>query len=350
MTITSQQRLRKVALGQQPNHFPVLAFAGGYAARIYGLDLHRYYTDMEACYKCQKLSAEMHGYDDGPNYGWADWGGWEFGGEITFPESFRQFAPVVTPVAIRKPSDVEKLAVPEPAVAGANPNLLHFNRICRSDGLPAKIFGGTVTTYVGSIIGKERLLKWLYREPDALRTVYEKATEFILSTTDLMIAEFGASNCVAGFTAPLESNDVISSRHFEKFGLPYLNKVVDGMKKRGIEKFSLHMCGDHTQNLLLWSGIPLPERSTISVGSQMDIAKVADTFGHKHIIAGNISTTTLAVGSFDDVYQASKRCIETYRDLPGGYILMPACELPVLTPPLNVYAMVKAAKDLADSP
>jgi uroporphyrinogen decarboxylase len=343
--MTPRQRLQAVARGEKPDRVPVVIYAGSYTGRLCGVELAKYYSDADTCFKCQMLAAEMHGYDDGPHFGWAEWGGWEFGGEIHFPRTPSQFAPVVTPIAIDKPSDVEKLAVPDPATAGANPILRRFNHLCRSRGFPAKISGGTVTTYVGSIIGRDRLLRWYYREPEALRVVYEKATEFILATADMMIAEFGAENCSASFTAPLESNEVISPELFEKFGLIYTIRVLEGLKKRGVQRFSAHLCGDHNQNLPLWAGIPLPDRSTISVGSQVDVARAAEAFGHRHIIAGNLPTATLAVGDFDDVYNQARECIEKYRDLPGGYVLMPACELPLTTPPINVYAMVKASRD-----
>ncbi len=343
--LTSRQRLQAIARGEKPDRVPVFAYIGGYAARVYGMDIEKYYTDADACFKCQLLAAEMHGCDDGPRYGWADWGGWEFGGEIHFPRTYSHFAPVVTPINIKQPSDVENLVVPDPVTAGANPILLRFNRLCRSKGFPAKISGGTATTYVGSIIGKEKLLKWYYREPSALQIVYEKVTQFILATADMMISEFGASNCTASFVAPLESNDVISPDCFEKFGLVYLIKIMEGIKKRGVNRFSVHICGDHTQNLPLWASIPLPKRSTISIGSQMDVAQVAESFRHNHIIAGNVSTTTLATGTFEEVYSQSKNCLERYKNLPGGYILMPACELPILAPPLSVYAMLRAAQD-----
>ena len=342
--MTSRARLQAVSQGNRSDRVPVMAYAGAYAARMSGIDLLRYYTDADTCFKCQLLSAEVHGYDDGPRYGWADWGGWEFGGRISFPRDYSHFAPEVSPIAIDRPQDIENVKVPDPRTAGANPILLRFNRLCRSQGYPAKIPGGTVTTYVGSIIGKEKSLRWYQREPSALSIAYEKAVQFILATADMMIEEFGASNCSVSFVAPLESNDLISPEHFEKFGLSYLIKVVEALKQRGIPRFSLHICGNHMQNLPLWSRVELPARSTISVGSQMDIAKVAESFRHRHIIAGNVPTTVLATGSFDDVQTQARSCLEKYKDLPGGYILMPECELPLLTPPANVYAMLKAAR------
>ena len=38
-------------------------------------------------------------------------------------------------------------------------------------------------------------------------------------------------------------------------------------------------------------------------------------------------------------------CLEIGSRLPGGFVLMPACEMPVIAPPLNVQALVQAARD-----
>ena len=60
---------------------------------------------------------------------------------------------------------------------------------------------------------------------------------------------------------------------------------------------------------------------------------------------GNVSTSLLATGTYEEVYEEARRCIERGKDLPGGFALMPACEAPVTTPPLNIHALVKAAND-----
>ena len=85
----------------------------------------------------------------------------------------------------------------------------------------------------------------------------------------------------------------------------------------------------------------------VSIG-EMDLVKVAEAFDHRHIIGGNISTTLLAKGSAGEVYEESRKCIEVGRTLPGGFILMPACSLPLVTPPLNVHAMVEASRTLGN--
>ncbi len=343
--MTGRERIAALIRGEKTDRVPVMAFIGGYAARLAGISLKDYFTDIDQCVRVQLLAAELHGYDDAPNYGWADWGGWEFGGKIRFPENYIESAPRVEANVISSPEEAESLKVPDVRTAGVYPLQHRYNEAMRRLGLPAKICGGSVTNVVSGIAGKEKLLRWYNKEPQAVHILYRKAVELILKTAEATIADFGPENCAAGFAFPLDSNDLINRSLFERFVFPYQSEVNAGLMERGIRRFSVHICGNHRRNLEVWADIPLPPRSTISIGSQMDLVEVAGAFKNRHIVAGNLSTQLLNSGSYDEVYQAACRCIEIGRNLPGGYILMPACELPVTTPPLNVMAMVRAALD-----
>jgi len=342
--MSSAERLTALLEGGKPDRVPVMASVGGYAAMLYGLSLKDFYTDIEQCIKVQLLAKELHGYDDSPGYGWADWGGWEFGGAIAFPESYVEMAPRVVDNPVSRPSDVDRLRVPDPRSAGMFPLLMEFNRRMRVMGFDALLWAGSVTSVVSSIIGKERLLRWYIKEPEAVRTVYEKAAAFILKAADMITDEFGSRNCTARISAPMDSNNLISARIFESFALPYLKQVNQALMERGVKRFSVHICGNHEENLEAWTQLPWPPRTIFSIG-EMDIHRISEAFGHNHIIGGNISTTLLALGSHEEVFEAARFCIEQGKDLPGGFILMPACTVPVLAPPLNIQAMVKAARE-----
>jgi uroporphyrinogen decarboxylase len=88
-----------------------------------------------------------------------------------------------------------------------------------------------------------------------------------------------------------------------------------------------------------------PEGTFFSIGSELDLETTAEAFGHRHQIGGNLRTDLLAGGRYQEVYEAAWRCLEIGFGLPGGYALMPACETPVTAPPLNVQALVDAARD-----
>lgn len=166
----------------------------------------------------------------------------------------------------------------------------------------------------------------------------------MLKAAESAIQEFGA-NCSAACGAPLDSNDLISEKIFRTFALPRITKIDRWLMDRGVRRFSLHLCGNQMRNLEAWAEALWPDRTIISMGSEMDMVQVAEAFGHKHVTAGNVSTKVLAFGRFDEVYNESCRCIHRCKDLPEGFILMPACETPNVTPPVNLHAMVKAARE-----
>ena len=342
-TMTSKERLAALKKRMPLDRIPVLAYAGAYTARLAGLDIKTFYTDIDKSVKVQRLAKALHGYDDDIGYGWADWGGWEFGGEIRFPETEQECAPRTIRNPVTKPSDVDKLKIRDIRTAGMVPNLMALNRIVTAEGSPAKIKAGSVTSIVAGIIGKERLMRWFLKEPDAVRVVYEKATQFLLELADMVLDEFGGK-ASASISAPMDSNNLISGDIFRSFAFPWLKKINLHLMERGVNSFKVHICGNHRKNIHYWAELPWPPRTIFSIG-EMDINEVAQVFGKKHIIAGNVNTSILAVGTYDDVLEDSRRAIEQGKDLPGGFILMPACEMPVNTPPLNVHAMVQAARD-----
>lgn len=342
-TMTSRERLAALKRGDPIDRIPIMAYAGAYTARLAGLDLRTFYTDIEKSIQVQRLARELHGYDDDISYGWADWGGWEFGGEIHFPESYKECAPTTIRNPVTKPSDVDRLEVRDIRHAGMVPNLLSFNRIATAEGSAAKIRAGSVTSVVAGIIGKERLMRWYIKEPEAVRVVYEKATRFILELSDLILDEFGGM-ASASISAPMDSNNLISGDIFRSFAFPWLRKINLHLMARGVTSFKVHLCGRHRQNLKYWAELPWPPRTVFSIG-EMDINEVADIFGEEHVIAGNVNTTILAAGTYDDVLKDTRRAIIQGKNLSGGFILMPACEMPVNTPPLNVHAMVQATRN-----
>lgn len=344
--MTSSERVLAVVRGEKPDRVPVFCFVGGYAAKLCGMSLKKYYMDVEQCIWAQMRAKELHGYDDVPNYGWAEWGAGVFGGQFEFPDSYVRCAPYSVTHAVEKPSEIDDLSIPDPKRAGMFGLLLEFNRVAVKMGLPARIRAGSVTSLVGSIIGKERLLRWYLKEPEAVHAAYEKATEFIIKAAEAVVDEFGAKACSASYGAPLDANELISDSIFATFALPRIKRINQHLMDLGVSRFFVHLCGNHTRNIEAWSEAPWPERTIISIGSAMNIAGVAEAFGHRHIIAGNVPTSTLAFGRFDEVYDQTCRCIRQGKELPGGFILMTACETPIVSPPTNVLAMVRAAREV----
>lgn len=346
--MTPSERMNALINRRSVDRVPVIAFSsGGYAARVCGLSLEEFYSDPEKSFFAQLHTAWLHGYDETPSYGWADWGGWEFGGKIRFPKSNDTAAPEVICNPVNNLEDIISLKVPSPEIAGHYPRAMQFARRAKKEGFNPSIRVGTPATMLGSIVNREKLLRWYIKEPDAIYDLLEKVTSFILSVVDWFIDEFGAANCTAYISTPFDSNQLVGPKVFGKFIATYQNRINRYLINKGIKNFFVHLCGDQSCNLSYWRDIPLPPRTIISIGSEMDLRDIAEFFGPEYIIAGNVPTETMMFGTFEEVTESCNKCLEIGSHLPGGFILMPACDLPCMTPPVNVYAMVKAARDFS---
>lgn len=73
------------------------------------------------------------------------------------------------------------------------------------------------------------------------------------------------------------------------------------------------------------------------------LLKEASKMFPEHIIAGNIDPATIQEDSWEDVLKVCCNAVDEGRKHPGGYVLMPGCEIPPMASPVNVYMMVKAS-------
>lgn len=344
--LTRAERMKALLTRKGLDRIPVNAGASVYAAAISGMYARDYYLEPEKAMEAGLWALALHQYDGTPSYNIPDWSGWDFGGEMVFPASPVISLPYLSKRAVQEPGDVEKLQMPDLDRAPAISRMLRFARLTREKGFGVSIPAGSAMGIAGAVIGPERMMRWLKKEPELIHRVLRLATDFLLTIADRYIFEFGALNCAAFSTYPLECHALISHRDFANFSLPYIKEIHQKLLDKGIKKWIVHLCGDHTNNLPYWTGeIPLAPRTVFHLGHEADIEYFAGALGEDHIIGGNIHTTLLQTGSANQVYEAARQVIEKMKYHPGGFILMPDCALPALTPPVNVHAMLQAARD-----
>jgi len=344
-TMTSPERMGALMRGEKLDRVPVIPFIFGHTALICGEPLARMYDDAEQSFRCQLLSQEMYGYDGGPLYGYASAGAWEFGGDIEMPYKKYQGAPVVTRTPIESEEDALNLKVPDDvSKAGAYPIALGMARIQAKYGMPILMHNGTPFSQAGSVIGTERMMGWLIKKPEVVHSVLDKVTDFLIKVTEYYVKEFGAEKIQGFMGCHGESNNLISPKQFETFALPYTQKVVSRATELGIHSFFAHLCGEQNRNLKLWQQVPFPKRSVLSFGREVALETAMELFPD-NIIAGNVDPTIIQEGKAEEVLAQAKECIEVAKYHKGGYILMAGCDVPPQAPPVNVFQLVKAARE-----
>ncbi|MBI3090294.1 MAG: uroporphyrinogen decarboxylase family protein [Candidatus Tectomicrobia bacterium] len=343
--LTSRQRMRALFLGEPLDRVPCVPFAMAFAAKVAGISIKDFYTAAEACYAGQARAAQMLGYEGSPNYGFASFGGGEFGGEVMNPEDERLQAPMVMKPGLDTLEKVERLKVPDPRTAGTIPMMLEFAHLCRKNKTGISVQCGTPFTVAGNAMGVENLMLWLIDTPDLVHAALKKIAEFCIRVVELFAGEFGAGSLMAAFGSTMDSNMLISGEQFEEFSLPYAQQVADAVRAMGVRSISAHLCGDHNLNLPRWAKVDFGKPGFLSLGSQTSLPTAVRLLGERNILAGNLDTAEVMQGTPERVKELSRIAIEQGMKSARGFVLMCGCEVPPPTPRENILAMVEACRE-----
>ena len=343
--MTSNERLEALLKGEQLDRVPFLSFILGFCARNVGYPVATIYSDPLKSFRAQMLTREQYGYDSEPFYGYASFGGWEFGGEIKLPQGEYEQAPSHGRFAVEKEQDVEKLELPDVEKAGMLPLAMEFSRIQNEhDICPSVVVGGPFTI-AGNICVVDTLCRWLIKRPELVHRLLRMATDHVLDIVSYWIATFGKRKVNIQIWEPLATNQIISSKQFAEYILPYQVELHEKIIDTGIKSILCHICGEQNKNLPYWEQVPMGDSGIISVGKEIDITTAIEYFGDKYIIAGNIEPAILQTGTPEQIYEICRQLIEKGKHAKGGYALMQGCEVPVNTPPYNLFTMRKAIDD-----
>ncbi len=344
-TMSPGERMGALLMRQRPDRVPWLPFAFGFCAISVGYDVASVYTDAEKSFWAQLWSQEMYGWDGGPLYGYASAGAWEFGGAVKMPETEFDQAPTITKLAASTPEEVEALEIPDVETAGAYPIHIEFSKLQQQFGMPITVFGQQPFTNAGNMIDVNNLCRWMIKMPEAVHTLMRKIVQFHKKIIDYFQEEFPDHPKLVFNGEPTAANQVISPKAFEEFALPYIIETCQYNWDKGIKNTFFHICGEQNANLELWTQVNFGDPGICSFGHEVDLTKAIEMFGDKNIIAGNVMPTVIQMGKGQEVYELTKTCVEKAKHAPSGYCLMPGCDVPVYSPPYNVFSMKKALMD-----
>lgn len=343
--MTSAERLDALLNGKKVDRVPLYHFILGFCARNVGYPIATIYSDPEKSFQAQLWTLEQYGFDGGPDYGYASYGAWEFGGEIKFPRGEYEQAPSHGTFPVRSEEDAWKLGLPDVKAAGCIPIAMQFSKLQDKFGKPLSVVIGGNFTIAGNICPVEILCRWMIKKPEVAHRILRLATDHCSEVVKYWADTFGAERIIPNFWEPLSSNEIISPKHFKEFVFPYLMETAEKILAMGVKHLYYHICGEQNLNLPYWSQIPMGDPGIVSVGHQVDLSKAIRYFGDKSIIVGNVNPQVIQNGTPQQVYDLCKHCLEKAKYAPRGYMLMSGCEVPPMSPPYNIYMMRKAVDD-----
>ncbi len=339
------ERIEALLRGQSVGRMGLYLFARGFCARNTGISLGEFYTDPEKSLKAQIWTARMYGNDENLKFGFASSIAWDFGGDIKMPAAEFDQTPMVVRYPVQSEEEGWKLEIPHLAEAGMVPLNMAFCRLQEKEGLVKTISIGAPFMNAANLCGLENLLKWVYKKPDLAHHLLRLATDYGIQLARYWVETFGPLNIEFRTSTPTSSNQVISPKHFEAFSLPYLKELHENVLGMGVRYLYTHICGDQNLNLPYYREVPFGDPGIASFGHEVDLTKAIEFLGDKCIIVGNVEPRLILMGSPDEVYEASKKCIEKGKKAKRGFMLGPGCELPPTAPACNVWAIRKAIDD-----
>jgi uroporphyrinogen decarboxylase len=195
-------------------------------------------------------------------------------------------------------------------------------------------------TLGGLAYGVERLMRDIRKNPAAVRAVLDYAADLCFDYLEPFI---DAGVAMISLADPTASGDLIAPEQFEAFALPYLKKVGEKVRARGVWLL-VHICGNTTNRLHL---LPATGAQIMSVDYKVPLSEVRRILGGRIAFAGNLNpVSVMQKETPGGVAAASREAVAQAEGARGGYLLMPGCDIPPTVPFENVRSMIQTAHAL----
>lgn len=138
-----------------------------------------------------------------------------------------------------------------------------------------------------------------------------------------------------------EGCSVVSPAVFRKFGKPFEIRLNRQLKEWGIPTLC-HICGwtDPILEDLAETGCPMYE-----FDQRTDIRKAMEIGRGHYVLSGNLDPVMLENAAPETVKEEAGKLLALFRG-KGGLMIGPGCALSPNTPPGNIHALVRAAREL----
>lgn len=190
---------------------------------------------------------------------------------------------------------------------------------------------------VGFMMGVQRIMTALIDQPEDLQSAIARRTPFAIAWAE-QVAAMSAPSVWIG--EGMASGSLISAAHYAGFVLPAEQQVIQRLHELGIA-VALHICGNSGG---LLSAMVCSGADCLELDWQVDLRAARNRLGSKVSLKGNLHTSKLAQATAAEVYNDARRAIQVAKP-GGGFILSSGCALGRDTPPENVAAMARAARD-----
>ena len=338
--LTPRERFGLLVIDEPQDRVPIYPLVTGHAARVAGISMRDYHTNGAAMARAQLVAQETYGIDFITLFSEVGLVAEALGSEFYYPDddlpllSRPKWRELVEPDdAVVDPRRDGRLRIYLEAIAYAYE--------ARGDTVPVLAYVPAPFTTAQHLVDQEAFLVGLLTEPDKVHALLRYATRSVIAMSRAVIAAGGLPVVVD----PLASGSVISADHYRDFALPYEAEVIRYLHRYDLDVI-LHVCGDTTATN---GSLPESGADLLSI-DRIELSAAIAGAGTRCRIVGNLDTTALLFGAPADVAQAVEKMVAEGSRNPSGFVAATGCEVPVETPPENVRAFVRAAREAGRNP
>ena len=198
-------------------------------------------------------------------------------------------------------------------------------------------------TAASSIYPVDKLLRATRKNPDLVHQLMRSCSDVIKEVHNAFIKE----GSMVLWCEPIGTGDIINPKQYREFVLPYTIELMENIHACG-GMVCYHICGNTKKILpdMLKAGADM-----VSVDNVVPLDFAKEIVEPYVPLVGNIDPlTTMALGTPEEVFEETKRCIATGYNAQHGYIYATGCDLNVTVPLENIDAMMAAARKYGKYP
>lgn len=257
-----------------------------------------------------------------------------FGAEIVFTENE---VPNVVGRLVQDHASISALQVPS-IHSGRMPEYLKANKLAAEFITDKPVFGGCIGPFslTGRLYDMSEMMMALYMEPDTIRLLLEKCTEFIISYLRAM-KETGVNGVIiAEPAAGLVSNEDCSS-----FSSTYITRIVEELQDDHF-MIVLHNCGNtgHCTAAMIET-----KAAGLHFGNKIDMVGVLQECPEDILVMGNIDPVGIfKMASPEKIKQETLSLLQKTSQWKN-FILSSGCDVPPEVPMENITAFYEALNE-----
>ncbi len=336
--VNSKQLIGAALAGKKVPRIPVGPLAVHYCAGVLGCTLREYSTNPRL------LADSVVRYYERfrPDAVWVSADTWvsaeAMGARVGAQDENQPLGRLGEPL-IQSPSDIDRIAPPDPASQGRYPLMLEaISRVIQAIGAETWVIGcfdQYPFSLAAALMGLNEIMLKLADDPPFIEALMERCAEYTVAYGKAL-ADAGA-DMLSGGDSPAA---LVSPQLYQEFPLPFEQRTIRALRATG-KPVSLHICG---RVMPLLPFMKSSGANVLELDHFVDLPKACQITGADITLWGNVDPVAVLAQGTPGQVRATVR--EVLGDVAAAgharFVLSSGCTLAMETPAANLDALINA--------